>query len=93
MPPKNMLVSTLTWASPPPAQPTSARANSNSRPEMPPAFIVTPASTYSGSATRVNWLIHEIMLCGSMMGEALRKQPRRPPRLVLQLRCHGLVSE
>ena len=25
-----------------------------------------------------------------LKGEALRKQPRRPPRLVLELRCHGL---
>ena len=73
MPPKNMLVTTFTCASPPRSDPTSARANSNSRPEMPPAFISPPASTKSGSAISTKRPMPDIMVCGSVSIHAPEK--------------------
>jgi hypothetical protein len=73
MPPKNMLVTTLTWARPPRNCPTIERANSNSRADMPPAFINPPASTNSGSAMSTKRLMPEIMVCGRVSAQAPEK--------------------
>ena len=70
IPPKNMLVSTLTWARPPRIQPTSARANSKSLAEMPPAFISPPASTNSGSAMRTKRFMPDSIVCGRVSAQA-----------------------
>jgi hypothetical protein len=70
MPPKNIEVTTLTCARPPRRGPTRARANSNRRAEMPPAFITPPASTNSGSASSTKRLMPEIMVCGRVEAQA-----------------------
>src|SRR5699024_3177997 len=51
MPPKIMLVTTLTAESPPFMGPTSAKAKSTRRRVMPPAFMIAPARTNKGIAS------------------------------------------
>ena len=61
-PPKNMLASTLTWARPPRNCPTRALASSISRSEMPPALMISPASTKKGMLMREKELTPLTML-------------------------------
>ena len=70
MPPKNIEVTTLTWAKPPRIDPTRAVAKANRRAEMPPVFMTPPASTNSGKASRTNRLMPEIIICGRVEAQA-----------------------
>ena len=81
MPPKNMLVSTLTCARPPRSHPTRDRAKSTRRVEMPLAFINVPARTNSGRAMSVKLLTPDTIDCG--MPSAHWPDSRKPTETAL----------
>ncbi len=66
MPPKNIEARILTIARPPRIQPTSELAKLTSLSAMPPAAMMSPASTKKGTARRTKTLSPFTMFCATI---------------------------
>ena len=72
--PNSELATTLVWARPPGARPTSTMAASMRRPAMPPWFMMTPARMKNGIASSVK-LLMPVKISAAVFIEATPTSP------------------